>query len=431
MIFFPKNKNLETGFAALFIAVLVLVITLGIGISITVFTISEQKISRDVVKSSQAYYAAESGIEDAILRLRKGMSWSSPYKLKVGDAWVTTTISNMVGGTRIITSEGNLLNRIRKVQTVYSISTDEIYFYYGAQIGDGGMNMGNNARVKGNVFSNGSVIAGSGKGYIDNSIVVAHNGNKIKGLEVGQDALVHTCENSTIGGTLTYVSGGSIINCTAGVEIKSRPNEIDPKDLPIPQSQVDDWKNEAAAGGIINSDVTYDNGTVASLGPVQIGTVSSPKNLTVTNNSNLKVTGTIYVTGNIIFSNNVVVELDRDSYGSLGGVIIADGKIVISNNAILRGSGEMGSYILILSTNSSLDPTDPAINVGNNAEGAIFYTNSGLILISNNVKAREITGYKIQLNNNAEVQYESGLENANFSSGTGGSWKIMGWKEVE
>jgi len=425
-----KQKNNQNGFAAFYITVLILAVVLVLAVNISVLTYGEQKIIKNVVKSSQAYYLAEGAAEDALLKLKKGMSWTSPYLLRIGNIWATTTISSMIGGTRTIVAQGNDGNRTRKVQIVYSLSTSQVSFYYGAQIGDGGMDMGNNSRVKGNVFSNGNVVAASGKGYIDNSIVVANNGNKIRGLVVGEDATVHTCENSEIAKTLTYVSGGSVVGCTAGESIKSRPNEIGPEDLPISQAQIDAWKSEAASGGIYGGNYIADNSSV-SLGPIQIGTPADPKNLTVINGARLRVTGTIFVTGNINFSNNVIIELDQASYGSTGGVILANGKADIRNNAVLTGSGEIGSYILVLSTNNSLDPASPAISINNNAQGAIFYTSSGLIVISNNVRAREITGYKVKISNNAEVQYESGLANAGFSGGTGGSWKIIDWKEIE
>ena len=50
-------------------------------------------------------------------------------------------------------------------------------------------------------------------------------------------------------------------------------------------------------------------------------------NLTFSNNATLNVTGTIYVTGDITTSNNNTIKLDA-SYGSLGGVVMADGSII-------------------------------------------------------------------------------------------------------
>ena len=420
-----KNKNSKNGFAALYLTVLILAVILAISVSISILTFGQQKISQNITKSSQAYYTSEAGVEDALLRLVKKMNWSSPYNLKVGNATATVEISDIVGGTRTITSKGNSLNRIRKIQIIYAISTQQVSFHYGAQVGEGGMIMGNGSQVLGNVFSNSSVTGG---GTIQNSIIVAGNGNKIDGITVGNDATVHTCKDSNIDGNLTYVSGGSIQNCTVGGVTSTQPNQIEPQSLPISQSQIDEWKVKAAAdGGVTTTDISISGTKI--LGPIQIGTPASPKNLTVAGGATLTIKGTVYVTGNIIFDNNAKVSLDS-SYGSLSGVILADGVITIENNVTLSGSGQAGSYILIFSTKN--DTANPVVDIRNNTAGfAIYYANSGLIYLKNNMCAREVTGYKIQIENNAIIQYESGLEETNFSSGPGGSWEVTDWKEIE
>ena len=419
-----KNKNSKNGFAALYLTVLILAVILAISVSISILTFGQQKISQNITKSSQAYYTSEAGVEDALLRLVKKMNWSSPYNLKVGNATATVEISDIVGGTRTITSKGNSLNRIRKIQIVYAISTQQVSFHYGAQVGEGGMIMGNGSQVLGNVFSNGSVTGG---GTIQNSIIVAGNGNKIDGITVGNDATVHTCKDSNIGGNLTYVSGGSIQNCTVGGATSTRPNEIELQPLPISQSQIDEWEEDAAAGGVITTNISISGTKI--LGPIQIGTSTNPKNLTVENGATLIIEGTVYVTGDITFNNNATVNLDS-SYGSLSGIILTEGVITVENNVILNGSGQAGSYVLLLSTKN--DTTNPVIDIRNNAAGSvIYYANSGLIYLANNMYAREVTGYKIQIANNAIIQYESGLEETNFSSGPGGSWEITSWKEIE
>lgn len=425
-----KKLFTERGFAAFYIAVLILAVVFAMAVSIFILTYGEQKISRNIVKSSQAYYLAEAGIEDALLRLEKNLKWSSPYSgIGLVGGTATVEISDIIGGSRTITSTGNLLNRIRKIQIVYQISTDQIAFYYGAQVGDGGMLMGNNSRVRGNIYSNGSVIPAKGgdKGFVDETVIVARNGNRIEGLNVGDDAMVHTCKDSTIGGTLTYVSGGGVVNCTAGESVKTRPNEIPAKDLPISQAQIDKWKIEAESGGIIFGNYTIAGGTTQYLGPKKI-----TGDFLVDNNSTLNMTGTIWVVGNLRIDNGSTIQLDLNSYGPNSGVIVVDGKIKIRPNTYLKGSGLEGSYLVLLSTNPEvLDTSNPAIEVDNNTDAAIFYTNQGLIVLRNNIKAREITGYKVFLDNNAEVLYEAGLEETIFSSGPGGSWEVKSWKEIE
>jgi hypothetical protein len=419
-----KKFKIQKGFVALYLTILVLALVFGIVVSISLLTLNQQKILRNITRSTQSYYLAEAGIEDALLRLKKKMNFSSPYSFKLGNGTTTVEISDIIGGSRTITSKGNISNTIKKIQVVYAISKQKVSFYYGAQVGAGGLIMGNGSKVLGNVYSNGSVI---GAGTIQNSVIVAGNGNRIEGITVGKDATVFTCKNSIINGNLTYVSGGSVQNCQVKGSISIRPNEIPPRDLPISQSQIDKWKGEAANGGVTTTDISISGTKI--LGPIQIGTSSNPKNLTVQNGATLIVKGTIYVTGNITFSNGSTIKLDS-SYGSLSGVIISDGVITVENNVTISGSGQPGSYVLILSTKS--DTTNPVIDIRNNSAGsAIYYANSGLIYLKNNMVAREVTGYKIQIENNAEIQYESGLEEANFSSGPGGSWEIVSWREIE
>lgn len=417
-------KNLNQGFSSIYLTILILVIIFETLVLILFFNLNQALISTNITRSFQSYYLAEAGIEDALFRLTNKINFSSSYNIRIAEGTSTVEISNIIGGIRTITATGNFSNRIRKVEVIYSISSKKISFYYGAQIGDGGMIMGNGSVVEGNVFSNGSITGG---GVIQNNVVVAGNGNKIEGITVGENANVHTCKNSRIYGNLTYVAGGSVINCTVEGSTKIRPNEIDPLPLPIPQSQIDKWKEDAAVGGIITNDLSI-SGTV-NLGPVQIGTPTVPKNLIVQNGATLIMKGTIYVTGNFILNQRATLRLDN-SYGSLSGVLISDGVITVENNVLISGSGQQGSYVLLLSTKS--DVSNPVINIKNNSAGSvIYYANSGLIFLKNNMKAREVTGYKIQLENNAVIQYESGLENASFSSGPGGTWEVINWKEIE
>jgi len=423
------NLKKEKGFIAFYLAIFVLIIMIGIGVSLFTLIRGEQKILRNIIKSNQAYYVAEAGTEDALLRLEKVMNRSNPYTFNVDTNPVTVEISDIIGGSRTITSTGDSLNRIRKIQIVYRISTQEVSFYYGAQVGEGGMLMGNNSRVKGNIYSNGSVIPSKGgdKGFIDDTVIVARNGNLIEGLEVGKDAKAHSCKDSIIGETLTYVSGGSVQNCPAGDTVKQQPNEIEPKDFPISQSQIDEWKQEAEGGGIIIGDYTIPGGVTQDLGPKKI-----TGNFVIENNATLNIMSTIWVVGNLNIENGATVKLDSNSYGSTSGLIVVDGKIKIRPNTFLRGSGEEGSYLLLLSTNPEVeDFVNPAVEIDNNADAAIFYAPQGLIVLRNNIQAREVTAYKVALDNNAEILYEAGLEDTSFSSGPGGTWEVASWKEIE
>ncbi len=418
----------EKGFAAIIVSIIMMSVSLTIAFSFINLALNEKRIVSNSINSLKSYYLAEAGIEDMILRNNKGVAMPfSPNDLSLGEGIARQYSGSVVAGTREIICEGNIDGYVRKIKVVLNISTNDASFYYGIQVGDGGMTMENNSRVKGNVFSNASVIA-SGKGYITDSVTVAGNGNRIENLDVGVNASSHSCKYSDIGETLTYVSGGSLENCNFGLEVKEKPNDIDPLPLPISQNQIDNWKNEASCNNdpncIFSGDFTVPIGETVSLGPKKI-----VGNLIVGNNAIFIVTGSIYITGDVAFNNRSLTKLNA-GYGSTSGIIVNDGKVIANNRSILQGSGVKGSYIMVLSTNSSLDINSPAIDVGNNTQGAVFYTSTGLLRLHNNTKVREATGYKVHLDNNAEVEYEVGLENISFSSGPSGGWEIVSWRET-
>ena len=70
------------------------------------------------------------------------------------------------------------------------------------------------------------------------------------------------------------------------------------------------------------------------------------------------------------------------------------------------------------------------MDIHNNASGAIFYVGKSMANLHNGVNVSEITAYKLQLDNNAVVTYEQGLQNSSFSSGPGASFDIIDWKEI-
>jgi len=154
------NLKKEKGFAAFYLVILVLVVTLGIGVSIFILTKGEQKILRNITKSTQAYYTAEAGIEDNIYRIIKEKKYEAVNSLTVGEGTATISITDE-DGSKVIKSIGAVSQRIRTLEAIVSIETTVITFHYGAQVDEGGLTIQPNARVIGNVYSNGSIV-GSG-----------------------------------------------------------------------------------------------------------------------------------------------------------------------------------------------------------------------------------------------------------------------------
>lgn len=240
----------------------------------------------------------------------------------------------------------------------------------------------------------------------------------ISGIDIGDNGVgiahAHTVNSSTVEGVKYCQSTNNSPACDT-----SRPDPVQVP-MPISEQNILDWKDEALTGGTYTGNYIVDD-TSASLGPKKIN-----GNLIVTNNANLTITGTVWVTGDITISNNAIVQL-HSSYLSSDAVMINDGIVDVSNNAVFYGSGTVGSYIMILSTSSS----SSAITLGNNAGAIVLYAANGTVNVSNNAGAKGINGYYIHLNNNAVITYESGLMDSNFVGGPSGSWNISQWKETE
>ena len=414
-----NNFNSQQGFVALIVAILVLVTMLSIGISISTLIISRYKISFNLSKSNQAYFAAESGIEDALLRLvEEDMNWTTSSTLKVGEATSTTQISEILGGARNITSEANLRNIIRRVRAVYQISAEKALFYFGAQVGEGGIVMDDGSTIHGNVFSNGSVQAAANT-EITGSAKVAKTGNYIEGAEIGTNAWVDICRNSNITGILTCASS---TNCTA-VITDLLTDEIATRTMSISEEQIEKWKEDARLGGTTTGDYILSGKQEAFLGPKVID-----GNLRVEGGSaKLFLTGTVWVTGSTTVQDSAQIRLDEASYGSFSGILISDNEVVLRDSGKALGTGQPGSYLLIISTT----PGEPAITIQNKFEADILYTQNGWIMIQDTADMREVTGYGIHIKNNADVTYEVGLQDTAFSSGPGGSWEVTSWREIE
>jgi len=419
------NQQHENGMASFIVTLIVLGIGLIIVLSIAFLVTTQQKITTNICNSSQAYFTAEAGVEDAMLRVRKDMIIpNGNYNVPINNDQAIVTISDSIGGSRTIASQGQKNNLWRKVQAVNALSGDNVQFFFGAQVGDVGLTMNNGSQVLGNIFSNGDI---TGSGTITGDVSISGN-HKIQGILVkknasnlGGNVQAYNCNNSTIRGIFYYPPGGSPDNCTIDGGSQAITEPIAPEDMPITAAQINNWKTEAEAGGIFVGNYTLGNNQVKTLGPLKI-----QGDLIFSNNNVLTLTGTIWVTGKVQTENNTIIKLDASGYGANSGILVADGLITLSNNSTVQGSGQAGSYLMLLTTS----PANPAMTISNNSQTGIFYASQGVINMANNSSVKEVTGYGLNLSNNVLVQYEIGLANLFFTSGPGAGWKLVSWQEI-
>ncbi|MFH1170148.1 MAG: pilus assembly PilX N-terminal domain-containing protein [Candidatus Vogelbacteria bacterium] len=242
---------------------------------------------------------------------------------------------------------------------------------------------------------------------------------KIEDMIIGDDETGTGHANSFID---TEIHGA---NCPNEYCIVSNPPRAE---LPISDGVIQDWRDDAVLGDIIDGDHLID--TTGPFGPKK---VNGNLTIDVGNDEILTIAGIIWVTGDLIFScgaNGSLIELDP-GYGSNSGVIVVDGKVTVGNNCTFDGSGETDSYLMVLSAKEETNRDDPVMIINNNSDGVVYYASKGWIDFNNGAGAKEVTGYGISMKNGSSVTYEQGLANINFTSGPGGAFAIINWEEIE
>lgn len=196
----------------------------------------------------------------------------------------------------------------------------------------------------------------------------------------------------------------------------SYPGDPPPQVFPISQSNIDKWISDANAGVQYN-DIS---GCNMSLGP---GKVSGNLNITGTG-CTVTVKTPLWVTRNITALNQDVFKLDS-SLGSSSGLIMVDGIVTSGNGIDLLGSGEPGSYLMLLSTYDSRTSRIPAFETGNSLISGIIYAPLGIVSLPNGGTFREIAAWKIEFGVGAILNYDIGLSSIVFSSGPTGSFTLI------
>jgi len=237
------------------------------------------------------------------------------------------------------------------------------------------------------------------------------------GTSSGDDAWAHTIKGATVAGTL-YCQSSSYTNKPC-VTSRADPTPIA---MPLSDGNIQEWKDEAAAGGAISGNY-HVNSAGATLGPKKI-----TGNLLVDGGGTLTVSGTLWIEGTITVTGGGKVKL-ASNYGTNDGAIVSDDIVVVNGGATFSGSGQLGSYPFLITTSAC--PVESGCN-GNNAvdldggAGTVaIVAQNGAVHISGGSALKAVTAKQIIMDGGATLQYDSGLINANFSSGPGGSWTFV------
>lgn len=420
--------------------------TIGIGLT-SVVTSSSIKVQRQYKRLSALAYA-EAGVSKGLWKINTGdLSYATGVNgvletdLSGGQYRVKVTNCPGTSDCRYIESTGYVPTATRpdavktvrvKINGVQNVTT--LNFNYSAQSNANQIFMSNNTTIKGSAYSAGPI-------NMDNGAKITGNATSY-GTSPSTSYIGGTNQARILGNgnafTITPANGFVLGTKTTGVYPAAQNPPIAPADL---ESTIDGFEASATVGGVIEGNVTID-GVTSTLGPKQIN-----GDLTLTNNAELKLTGNIWVNGNIYVRNGAKMYLDA-SFGNNSAIVLADyksnradwtkGKITLDNNATISGidknNPKTPSYILMFSTQSPQAPAEPtnwmtypAITVSNNVHGGVYYAPYGSYAQSNVAQIRAVVANGLILLNNAVLDYDGNWGNSGISSGPAGKWTITEW----
>ncbi len=409
----------------IFFLVISLILTVGVAQPI----LSNISAGRSFISSSQAFLTGQSAVEEAYYRLVSNMTIGSSQTITLGSSSAVIAVVSTTNGKRVFVNASSSAYQ-RNFEMDLALGTG-VAFHYGIQSGKGGFVLQNSSSVIGNIFSSGSVVGAGNTVYGD--VISSGPGGLISGIIATGSAYSHIIQNSTVQKNAYY---STLTNTT--VNGTKYPNSADQPDadLPIDDAQIAEWEGYAAAGGT----ATCTNGSYSVSNNVTLGPIKIPCDLDVSGNgTTLTVTGPIWVVGNISMTQSSVITMSP-SLGSQNVAIIADnpaasttsGIISLGNGASFSGSGSANSFVFMISQNGSGENggSTQAISVGQSSTALVGYAIHGLISLAQSVSLKEVTAYKITLQNSANVVYDTGLPNTLFSAGPGGGYSILNWSEI-
>jgi len=399
--------------------------------------LSQQQFS---AKAMQAWYAADSGLEDMVYRLMTSKGVTAEEVLSYAGSTATTTFTyDAADEAFIVVSTSTYTTAYRTAATTLYLGSGAS-FNFGVQSGNGGFTFTNGSEVIGNVFSNGHIEkTEGGNAWIRGDGISAGPSGIIEKVNIEGNARAHTLKDNVIEGDAYFMTESS--NVVNGTKHPGSDDE-DPSVMPITDEAIEAIKQDVVDNGslIASTSPECSGGTYTIDIPTTLPSVKIECNLEV-KNTQLTLLGSVWVAGNINFKSGPNIFIDS-SVGARTVPIVADNetdrltssRVFAENSTTFTGSGNPKSYILLISQNNAAeggDTTTNAIEVQQSSSGDLLvYASHGKILLGNSAGLKEVTGYLIHLGNNAVITYESGLVNLLFTSGPGGGFTMNGWREV-
>jgi hypothetical protein len=396
---------------------------------------SQIRVMNELSFSKSTFLFTEGALEDVVYRHRNAMNISLSETLSEGNISVTTVTTPIVGGKEVLAT-GNEQGRIRKIKTVL-VEGDGVSFSFGVQTDNGGMVLKNNSSVDGNIYSNGSII-GSGLNLVKGTAISAGPTGYVTEVHTTGSVYAHEIEDSYIEKNAFYTS----IDIATIVDGTKNPGfpDITPSSLPISDTLLDDWEAFAETKEVMTAECIAAGGHIVIDADITLGPAKIPCDVTFEKFPEVTIAGVLWITGDVTFTQGPEFRIHTDVGNKSIPIIVDDpsdritsSRISINNSGSWIGNGNH-SYIMLLSRNNSaeLGGSEKAINIKNSSGGDVLvYAGHGEILLQNHSDLTGITAYRVRLQNNTEVVYDTGIASAIFIVNPNKGYVITSWQEVE
>lgn len=379
------KKQEQAGQAAILIVFVIGMVSVLIGISLLKTGTNESFMGRATSASSNAFYAANSGVEEAFYRLGRGLTNPGTFTIAVGVGSSAHVSISGLGDQKTIEAIGTYKNFVRKIKTEVEKTSVASPFRYAIQAGDGGLEFTKKADITGDIYSNGDITA-------------------IKNVSVG-------------GSVFAYGSVSSLVTASS---ITSPAPKITPPvfNFTVMQNYLKKFPT-----------IPGPYSPTGSLGNV---TINGDLNI----NSDILFTGPVWVTGNLNIKANIILDPSIIS-GGVSQIIVAEKIISIKPGSDITSTG--GVFLLIVSIYSPLLPlinlcNDPAIIINSNIENILYFAPNGCLDVDAPTAAGGFTGSAIgkkiifkQLQDG--LQFDTDLLSAEFGLTKKGGWQTISFKE--
>ncbi|MDD2935250.1 MAG: hypothetical protein PHX25_02125 [Candidatus Pacebacteria bacterium] len=154
-----KRKKNE-GQVVILVALFAVFVSSSLIMIISSPVVSQLKTNRILFEAKKSYYLSESGNEDIVYRIRNGANIVGQKNIILNDGSAGTVVTDLGSGIKEVVTTANVNNKIRKIKSRIQV-TSGVSFNYGLFTGQGGIEMENNTRINGSIYSNGSIEGAS------------------------------------------------------------------------------------------------------------------------------------------------------------------------------------------------------------------------------------------------------------------------------